>query len=251
MAKPSAATPIRDSRKKKPVIVVIMPAYNAEKTLKRTIDDIPKGFATRIILTDDGSRDNTVAIAKKLGLTVFVHPNNLGYGGNQKTCYWEALKLKPDAVIMLHPDYQYDATRLRELVAPILAGRYDMMMGSRIRTRAEALAGGMPPVKYLLNRLTTVIENMVLGLNLSEHFSGLRAYSYRCLTTVPFQRFSNDFVFDQQFEVAAVEHGFAIGEIPIPTRYFSEASSIGFRKGFIFMTTTYWELAKHLFRQLA
>jgi glycosyltransferase involved in cell wall biosynthesis len=235
--------------KKKPVIVVIMPAYNAEKTLKRTIDDIPKGFVSKIILTDDGSKDNTVALAKKLGLTVFVHPNNLGYGGNQKTCYWEALKMNPDAVVMLHPDYQYDATRLRELCEPILMGRYDMVMGSRIRTRAEALAGGMPPVKYYLNRFTTLVENMVLGINLSEHFSGLRAYSKKCLTTVPWGRFSNDFVFDQQFEVVAVEYGFHIGETPVPTRYFSEASSIGFIKGSMFMIGTYWELLKFLYRK--
>jgi len=236
---------------KKPVIVVIMPAYNAAKTIQRTVADIPKGFVSKIILTDDGSKDDTVEVAKKLGLTVFVHPNNLGYGGNQKTCYWEALKMNPDVVVMLHPDYQYDATRLRELCQPILDGRYDMMMGSRIRTRKEALDGGMPPIKYYLNRFTTIVENMVLGINLSEHFSGLRAYSLKCLKTVPWGRFSNDFVFDQQFEVSAVEHGLEIGETPIPTRYFTEASSIGFIKGAKFMWGTYWELMKYIGRKVA
>lgn len=236
-------------KKKKPVIIIIMPAYNAGKTLAQTIRDIPGGLVAKIILTDDGSTDNTVAIAKNLGLTVFVHPNNLGYGGNQKTCYWEALKNKPDVVVMLHPDYQYDAARIGELVAPILDGRFDMMIGSRIRTRKEALIGGMPPLKYYLNRMLTIIENMVLGINLSEHLSGLRAYSRKTLLTVPFQRFSNDFVFDQQFEISAVAHGLEIGEIPVPTRYFYEASSIGYWKGFVFLVQTCWELVRFLLRK--
>lgn len=227
-------------------IIVIMPAYNAEKTLKRTIRDIPKGLVTKIILTDDHSTDNTVAIARRLGLTVFTHPNNLGYGGNQKTCYWEALKYKPDVVVMLHPDYQYDATRVGDLVQPILAKKYDIMIGSRIRTRKEALLGGMPWVKYVLNRLVSTIENMVLGVNLSEHFSGLRAYSRKSLTTIPFQRFSNDFVFDQQCMISAVQHGLEIGEIPVPTRYFSESSSIQFFKGTKFLLQTFWELFRFI-----
>lgn len=227
-------------------IVVIMPAFNAEKTLTRTIGDIPKGLAARIILTDDHSTDKTVAIARRLGLTVFIHPNNLGYGGNQKTCYWEALKDKPDVVIMLHPDYQYDATRLKDLVEPIFAKKYDIMIGSRIRTRKEALDGGMPWVKYVLNRLVSTIENIVLGVNLSEHFSGLRAYSRKVLTTIPFQRFSNDFVFDQQFMISAVQKGCKIGEIPVPTRYFSESSSIRYVKGAKFLLETFWELTRFI-----
>lgn len=234
---------------KKPLIVVVMPAYNAEKTLKRTLDDIPKGLVSKTILVDDGSKDNTVALARRLGLTVFVHPNNLGYGGNQKTCYWEALKQNPDAVVMLHPDYQYDATRLRELVEPILQGRYEVMIGSRIRTRKEALAGGMPPVKYFLNRAVSTIENIVLGVNLSEHMSGLRAYSRKVLLTVPFQRFSNDFVFDQQFLISAISYGFEIGEIPVPVRYFSEASSIGYLKGAKFLAETFGQLFGYVLHQ--
>lgn len=227
---------------KKGKIIVVMPAYNAEKTIEKTVRDIPGGLVYKIIVVDDHSRDETERLAKKLGLTVFAHPNNLGYGGNQKTCYWEALKEKPDVVVMLHPDYQYDASRLHELVAPILAGKYDIMIGSRIRTRAEALAGGMPLIKYILNRIVSTIENIILGVNLTEHLSGLRAYSRRVLEAVPFQRFSNDFVFDQQFLISAITYGFSIGETPVPVRYFSESSSIGYFRGGKFLLETFWYL---------
>lgn len=215
-----------------------MPAYNAEKTLLKTIKDIPEGLVSKIILVDDGSIDQTVPLAKKLGLVVFTHPNNLGYGGNQKTCYWEALKDKPDVVVMIHPDYQYDSSLIGELVRPILEDRYDMMFGNRIRTRSEVLAGGMPPMKYFLNRAFCIIENIILGANFSEYFSGMRAYSYKLLTTVPFQRFSNDFVFDQEMMLSSYINQFRIGEIDIPVRYFSEASSIQFRKGAKFLYET-------------
>lgn len=227
-------------------IVIVMPAFNAQATLPATIRDIPKGFAKKIILVDDGSTDQTVSIAKKLRLTVFSHPNNLGYGGNQKTCYWEALKDKPDVVVMLHPDYQYDAKRLSKLVSPILEGEADMMIGSRIRTRHEALVGGMPAIKYFLNRIVSTIENIVLGVNLSEHLSGLRAYSQKVLKTVPFGRFSNDFVFDQQMSISVITHGFLIGETPVPVRYFSEASSIGFIRGTKFLLETFWYLFRYI-----
>ncbi len=225
---------------KKATIVIVMPAYNAAKTLRATMREIPQGFASRIILVDDGSTDGTVQLAKKLGITVFAHPVNTGYGGNQKTCYWEALKLKPDVVVMLHPDYQYDARKLPKLVEPILSGECDMMIGSRIRTRHEALVGGMPAVKYFLNRVVTTIENMVLGVNLSEHMSGLRAYSKKALTTVPFQRLSDDFVFDQQFLISTITHGFLIGETPVPVRYHERASSIGYVAGAKFLLETFW-----------
>lgn len=227
-------------------IVIVMPAFNAQATLPATIRDIPKGFAKKIILVDDGSTDQTVSIAKKLRLTVFSHPNNLGYGGNQKTCYWEALKEKPDVVVMLHPDYQYDAKRLSKLVSPILEGEADMMIGSRIRTRHEALVGGMPAIKYFFNRIVSTIENIVLGVNLSEHLSGLRAYSQKVLKTVPFGRFSNDFVFDQQMSISVITHGFLIGETPVPVRYFSEASSIGFIRGTKFLLETFWYLFRYI-----
>lgn len=217
--------------KKSPKIIVVMPAYNAAKTLKKTVVDFPPKLINKIILVDDGSTDQTVKIAKELGLTVYEHPNNLGYGGNQKTCYWEALKDKPDVVVMIHPDYQYDSTLIGELVGPILAGRYDMMFGNRIRTRKEALAGGMPWYKYLLNRFFCMMENLFLGANFPEYFSGMRAYSGKLLKKIPFQRFSNDFVFDQQFMIVAFASGVRIGYIDIPVRYYSESSSIMFIKG--------------------
>ncbi len=209
-------------------IVIVMPAYNAAKTIEKTYRDIPKNLACKVIVVDDNSRDETSAIAKKLGLDVFVHSKNLGYGGNQKTCYWEALKANPDIIVMIHPDYQYDATLTADLIKPILDGKFDIMLGSRIRSRNEALLGGMPLYKYLGNRLLTLMENIVLGLNLSEYHTGFRAYTKKVLLKIPFQRFSNDFLFDQQILISAVTNGLKIGEIAVPVRYFPEASSINF-----------------------
>lgn len=229
-----------------PKIIVVMPAYNAERTLKRTIDDIPKGLINEIILVDDKSRDHTVAVAKKLGLTVYAHRENRGYGGNQKTCYKKALEHQADIVIMLHPDYQYDSSLLGELIRPILQRRAHIMFGSRMNTREKALAGGMPQTKYILNRLFCIIENIILGVNFSEHFSGLRAYTRSVLETLPVENFSDDFVFDQEFMISAVAHGYHIGEIPIPIRYFSEASSIHFIKGTKFLLGTIRTLCTYL-----
>jgi glycosyltransferase involved in cell wall biosynthesis len=189
---------------KKAKVVIVMPAYNAAKTVKATFEELPKDLRQNVILVDDQSKDNTVEVSKKLGITVFSHPQNLGYGGNQKTCYWEALKLKPDVVVMLHPDYQYDASLTEEMIRPILQGRYDFMFGSRIQTKGGALKGGMPPLKYYINRIVCFMENILLGVNFTEHFSGFRAFSRNLLETVPFQRFSNDFVFDQQMEISAL-----------------------------------------------
>lgn len=231
-------------------IIVVMPAYNAEKTLEKTIKDFPPHLIYKTILVDDGSKDRTAEIARKLKLTVFEHPNNLGYGGNQKTCYWEALKDKPDVVVMIHPDYQYDSTRIGEMVQPILDGRYDMMFGNRIRTRSEVLAGGMPLIKYILNRFYTVVENIVLGANFSEYFSGMRAYSAKLLKAVPFQRFSNDFVFDQELMIVAYSQGFRIGEIDIPVRYSSDASSIKFIAGAKFLVESAFVLLRFVFYKL-
>jgi len=227
-----------------------MPAYNAAKTIEKTFNDIPKGLASKVLVVDDASADTTVKIAKKLGLKTFRHPANLGYGGNQKTCYWEALKYHPDIVIMIHPDYQYDATLTPELVKPIIDGRFDIMLGSRIRTRKEALAGGMPWWKYFSNRFLTILENVVLGLNLSEYHTGFRAYSRKVLKTIPFQRFSNDFVFDQQILVSAVSFGFKIGEIPVPVRYFPEASSANFFSSVRYGLGILWLLLLYIFYQL-
>ena len=237
------------TRLKKPKVIVVMPAYNAAKTIKKTFDDIPKALVSEIIVVDDQSTDNTVDVARGLGLKVFTHPKNLGYGGNQKTCYWEALKGNPDVVVMLHPDYQYDATLIDELVRPILKGRFDIMFGSRIRTRQEALEGGMPLLKYIINRFLTPIENIILGVNFTEHLSGFRAYSKKVLQTIPFGRLSNDFVFDQQFTISSIAFGFRIGEIPVPVRYYQDSSSIQLLKGTKFLAETFFTLFKFvLFR---
>lgn len=219
---------VQNTRKDKMKIVVVMPAYNAEKTIKKTYSDIPKEIVDEIIVVDDDSHDKTVKIAKELRLTVFVHEKNLGYGGNQKTCYAKALEKGGDIVVMIHPDYQYDATLTGDLIKPILEGRFDIMLGSRIRTRQEALAGGMPYYKYLSNRFLTLLENIILGLNLSEFHTGFRAFKREALLSLPLKSFSDDFVFDQEILISAHVAGFRIGEIPVPVRYFPEASSINF-----------------------
>lgn len=211
-------------------VVIVMPAYNAAKTLEKTYKDIPKEYKTHVILVDDGSHDKTVAIAKKLGIKTVVHPQNRGYGGNQKTCYTTALSDGADIVVMIHPDYQYDATLTSEMVRPILEGRFDIMLGSRIRTRGEALAGGMPPYKYYANRFLTMAENIVLGQNLSEYHTGFRAFHKKVLQKVPFHRLSDDFVFDQQILISAIRKGFKVGETQVPVRYFPDASSINFKR---------------------
>ena len=227
-----------------------MPAYHAEKTVAKTLAEIPSGIVSEVILVDDASSDKTSDIAKQLGITVYRHPHNLGYGGNQKTCYWEALKRNPDVVVMLHPDYQYDGSRIKGLVDPIINGDYDLVFGSRIRNRGMALAGGMPAHKYFFNRLFTFGANILLGENLSEYMSGLRAYSRKCLEKVPFQRFSNDFVFDQQFTVAAIAAGLSIGEIPIPTRYHLKQSSIAGWRGLKFGMESIWVVILSLLDRL-
>lgn len=223
-----------------PKVIVVMPAYNAEKTLVDTYHEIPEKYRQNIILVDDLSKDQTVKAAKSLGIQVYSHIKNLGYGGNQKTCYIEALKSKVDIVVMLHPDYQYDATLIEELIRPITQGRFDFMFGSRIQNKQTALKGGMPKLKYYINRLTCLMENILLGVNFTEHFSGFRAYSVQVLQKIPFQRFSDDFVFDQQMVISSLSFGFRIGEIAIPTRYHDKVSSIQFIKGAKFLLQTFW-----------
>jgi glycosyltransferase involved in cell wall biosynthesis len=208
--------------------IVVMPAYNAETTLERTVADIPAGTADEIILVDDCSRDGTVALARRLGLTVIQHERNLGYGGNQKTCYRAALTRGADVVVMIHPDYQYDSRLVPHLVGLLRSGHCDVMLGNRIRTRDEARAGGMPAYKYVANRALTFVENLWMGQNLGECHSGMRAYRREVLETLPWERNSDDFVFDSQLLVQAVHFGFRIGDIPVPVRYMKEASSISF-----------------------
>lgn len=219
-------------------MMIVMPAYYAEKTLKQTLQTIPVKYKKYVILVDDASTDNTYNLAKKLGLNTYKHTNNIGYGGNQKTCYWEALKQNPDIIVMLHPDMQYDGSYIPNLIEPLIKKRCDIMLGSRIRSRTETLEGGMPIIKYIVNRIFTLTENLVLGLDLSDHFSGFRAYRREVLEKVPFQRFSNDFVFDQQLIIGAVFKKFVIDEIYIPTKYDKNSSSISYIKGIKFLVET-------------
>ena len=225
-------------------VIVVLPAYNAEKTLEKTIKDIPAGAVDEIILVDDRSKDGTVALARKLGLTVIVHETNKGYGGNQKTCYTEALKRGADVVIMVHPDYQYDSRLVPIMAALIKEDICDFVCGNRIRTRWEALKGGMPVYKYFFNRALTIFENSMTGQNLGEWHSGLRAYSRKCLETVPWELNSDDFVFDQQFLIQAAIMGFRIGDVPVAVRYFPEASSINFRRSCVYGLSALYYLAQ-------
>jgi len=230
-------------------VVIVMPAYNAAQTLERTYQDIPHEIIDRIILVDDVSQDETVDVAHDLGLDVIIHRQNLGYGGNQKTCYRAALEAGADVVVMLHPDYQYDATRIPALIEPILTGQADLMLGSRFL--GDPLAGGMPRYKYFSNRFLTTVENLVFGLHLSEYHTGLRAYSRRLLETIPYQLNSNDFVFDQELIAQVVAAGgFKIGEIAVPTRYFQEASSVGFRRSIVYGLSTMRVVARYLLHRI-
>ena len=226
-------------------VIVVMPAYNAAQTLERTYNDLSKEVLDKIILVDDVSQDETVEIARRLGLKVIVHVQNKGYGGNQKTCYLEALKDGADIVVMLHPDYQYDSTLVPELIRPIQEGRADMVMGSRFLS-SKPLAGGMPIYKYISNRFLTTVENLILGQRLSECHTGFRAFSRRLLATIPFLLNSDKFVFDTETIAQSVAFGFKIAEIAVPTRYFKEASSVDFRNSIIYGLSTLWVMVKYL-----
>ena len=237
--------------KKQNKIAVVLPAYNAEKTLELTINDIPEEYRQNIILVDDCSQDKTVEIAKKIGLKkIFVHEKNMGYGANQKTCYREALKTGADIVVMIHPDYQYNPKLIPHLVAFIEEDICDIMLGNRIRTRREAIIGGMPVYKYFANRILTIIENLLLGQNLGEWHTGLRAYSRKVLETIPWERNSDDFVFDQEFLIQSTYFGFRIGDIPVKAKYFPDASSINFRRSMKYGISTLWTLFLYILTKL-
>ena len=210
-------------------IAVVLPAYNAARTLSRTIEEIDRDIVDDLILTDDASRDETVTLARALGLHTIVHEQNRGYGGNQKTCYAAACARGADIVVMLHPDYQYSPKLIPAMAAMIISGHYDAVLGSRI-VGGGALKGGMPLWKYIANRGLTLTENMLLGQKLSEYHTGYRAWSRTVLERLPLERCSDDFVFDNQMIAQAIHAGFQIGEISCPTRYFDEASSINFRR---------------------
>jgi glycosyltransferase involved in cell wall biosynthesis len=210
-----------------------MPAYNAARTLEKTLNDIPGDYVDEIILIDDASQDNTVELAKKLGLKVFVHSINRGYGANQKTCYKEALRLGADIIIMIHPDHQYDPTVIPQLIEPLLQGKCDAVFGSRM-LGGRPLEGGMPKWKYLANIFLTAVENATFYMYLTEYHSGLRAYSRKYLETVKIELNSDDFVFDSEIIAQGVIHNMRIREIPIQTRYFPEASQIGFWRSVVY-----------------
>jgi len=226
-------------------VIVVMPAYNAAKTLERTYNDLPKEVVDKVILVDDVSQDETVEIARRLGLEVIIHIQNKGYGGNQKTCYLKALEDGADIVVMLHPDYQYDSTLVPDLIRPIQEGKADMVLGSRF-LGGGTLAGGMPAYKFISNRFLTLVENIVLGQHLSECHTGFRAYSRRLLETIPFLLNSDNFVFDTEVIAQAAAFGFQIAEIGVPTRYFKEASSVNFKNSVIYGLSTLAVMVRYL-----
>lgn len=221
--------PILPNHKVSPAskIVVVMPAFNAARTLKNTLEDLPKASAAEVILVDDGSKDDTVALAKSLGLKVFSHVGNFGYGANQKTCYTEALQTDGSIIVMIHPDYQYDPRLMPEIVNPIQSGIADIVFGSRMMG-VSALSQGMPWWKYYSNRFLTFLENKIFNLQLSEFHTGYRAYSREVLERVNFLANDDGFIFDQEIVAQFVEAGARIMEVPVPVRYFPEASSAGF-----------------------
>ena len=227
-----------------PRVVITLPAYRAEETLERTIADIPAGIADSLILVDDASPDGTIEVANKLGIRVFAHHENRGYGANQKTCYTEALRDGADIVVLLHPDYQYDPKAVPLLIAPILAGDADMTFGSRFAGLGDPKSGGMPLYRVLGNRFTTTIENLMLGSRFTDMHSGMRAYTRDCLRALPFLTYSDDFVFDSQLLADAVTTGQRVVEVPIPTRYTEESSSISVSRSLRYVTGSVAYVAK-------
>jgi glycosyltransferase involved in cell wall biosynthesis len=221
-------------------VVVVMPAWNAARTLEQTVSAIPTEIVNDIILVDDKSTDETLAIARRLPLSLIWHPHNVGYGGNQKTCYLQALQQGADVVVMLHPDGQYEPSLIPRMIAPILSGEADMVLGSRLAEPGAWRAGGMPLYKYLSNRALTSIENLVLGTHFTELHTGYRAFSRELLLTVPFLRNSIDFVFDSEMIMQAIHFGFRIVEVPARTRYFPEASSASAAQSVIYGFKTLW-----------
>ena len=231
-------------------IVAVLPAYNAEKTLIKTLNDIPSDWVDEIILVDDASRDKTTELAKSLGLKVFTHPKNLGYGGNQKTCYTEALKSGADIAIMIHPDHQYDPRLVPDLLMPLIRGDADAVFGSRMMRPGGARAGGMPGWKYIANIFLTKLENLILGLRLTEYHSGFRAYSRKALETVNFIDNSDDFVFDTEIIIQLRIKKLRIQEVPISTRYFKGASMISLKRSTIYGLSIIKNLGQYILFRL-
>ncbi|HEX5228455.1 MAG TPA: glycosyltransferase family 2 protein [Bryobacteraceae bacterium] len=216
-----------------PKVVVVMPAYNAAKTLRMTYTELPRDVVDLVILVDDGSRDETIQIARDLGLEIFVHNRNYGYGANQKTCYREALRAGADVIVMVHPDYQYDPKLLPQVIEPIRRGEADVVLGSRLMA-GNPMRQGMPWWKYIANRFLTGLENRVFGLHLSEYHTGYRAYTRAALESVNVAMNSDDFIFDQEIMAQFVELRLRVAEVPVPTRYFPQASSASFLQSAVY-----------------
>lgn len=227
-------------------VVVVLPAYRAARTLEATVRAVPADFRCEFLLVDDHSPDDTLQAAEKLGIRAVRHEKNLGYGGNQKTCYRLALEMGADIVVMLHPDYQYDPRVLPAMVEFLRLNICDVVLGSRIRSRREAVQSGMPAWKYVANRCLTIIENVVLGQNLGDFHTGYRAYAREVLTKIPWQANSDDFVFDSQFLAQVAYFRFRMSDVPVPCRYFKEASSINFRRSARYGLLTLWTLCRFL-----
>jgi glycosyltransferase involved in cell wall biosynthesis len=237
---PTIPEPAESQRK----VIVVMPAYNAARTLKKTVDDLPRDKIADVILVDDGSRDDTIQIAKTLGLTVFTHTRNFGYGANQKTCYTEALNAGAAIVVMVHPDYQYDPTFLPQLIRPVEDDTADVVFGSRMMG-VSAFRQGMPWWKYIANKFLTSLENRIFRLRLSEFHTGYRAYSRKVLEQVNFRANSDGFIFDQDIVAQIVECGLRITEVPVPVRYFPEASSTNLATSIVYGLGILWLLFRY------
>jgi glycosyltransferase involved in cell wall biosynthesis len=229
----------------KPKVVVVMPAYNAAKTLHMTYADLPQNVVDLVIVVDDGSSDETARIARELGLELFIHDRNYGYGANQKTCYREALRAGADIVVMVHPDYQYDPTLLPEIIRPIEAGEADVVLGSRLMG-IHPIRQGMPWWKYYSNRFLTTLENLVFGLHLSEYHTGYRAFRRQVLESVNLEMDSDRFIFDQEILAQIVNVKMRITEVPVPTRYFAQASSASLFQSSVYGVSILWLLVRYL-----
>lgn len=236
---------------------IVLPAYNAEKTLYKTLADIPYEYVNFLVLVDDNSKDDTVRVAKEIReQEIFINkenfyiielPQNLGYGGNQKACYDKALNLGADIIIMLHPDYQYDPKAIKNLVKSFDEAGADVVLGSRIRNRTESVSGGMPIYKYYSNRFLSILQNLITGENLSEWHTGMRAYKREVLESIKYKDFSNDFIFDTEMLLSIVARKYKIGEVAVPVRYFEEASSINFKRSLRYGLLTFFYTLKYLF----
>ena len=224
--------------------VVVVPAYRAAHTLERVTRDIPKDFVDEVVVVDDCSPDDTVEVARRLPVTLVRHERNTGYGGNQKTCYDEALARDADYIVMIHGDYQYDARMIGPAIDILRLGICDVVLGNRIRTRREALDAGMPRIKYFANRGLSIVQNLLTGQNLGEWHSGFRAYRRTVLETIPYHANDDGYLFDSQFLVQVVHFGFKLGDVPVPVRYFDEASSISLRNSAVYALRTLWTFAQ-------